>query len=65
MTLSKHELLPGKTHPIGVTVEDDGVNFCLYCDERVTAVELLLFAQYDAKFKNYSYDLLFKTHNSD
>ena len=48
MTLSKHELLPGKTHPIGVTVEDDGVNFCLYCDERVTAVELLLFAQYDA-----------------
>jgi isoamylase len=44
---SKFELLPGKTHPIGATVEDDGINFCLYCDERATAVELLLFEQHD------------------
>ncbi|MCW8994678.1 MAG: glycogen debranching protein GlgX [Psychromonas sp.] len=43
----KYELLPGKTHPIGATVEKEGVNFCLYCDERVTAVELLLFALHD------------------
>lgn len=43
-----YELLPGKTHPIGATVEDEGVNFCLYCDERSTFVELLLFEQYDA-----------------
>lgn len=43
-----YELLPGKTHPIGATVEDDGVNFCLYCDERSTSVELLLFEQHDA-----------------
>lgn len=43
-----YELLPGKTHPIGATVEDEGVNFCLYCDERSTSVELLLFEQHDA-----------------
>jgi isoamylase len=43
-----YELLPGKTHPIGATVEDEGVNFCLYCDERSTSVELLLFKQHDA-----------------
>ena len=47
-SLPKYELLPGKTYPIGATVEEGGVNFCLYCDERVTAVELLLFAQYNA-----------------
>jgi isoamylase len=47
-SLLKHELLPGKTHPIGATVEDDGVNFCLYCDESATAVELLLFDQHNA-----------------
>ena len=46
--LPKYELLPGKTFPIGATVEEDGVNFCLYCDERVIAVELLLFVQGDA-----------------
>ncbi|PKH02531.1 hypothetical protein CXF72_11135 [Psychromonas sp. MB-3u-54] len=43
-----YKLLPGKTHPIGATVANDGVNFFLYCDERSTFVELLLFAQYNA-----------------
>ncbi|MCG6202094.1 glycogen debranching protein GlgX [Psychromonas antarctica] len=42
---SNYELLPGKTHPIGATIEEEGVNFCIYCDERATAVELLLFGQ--------------------
>lgn len=39
----QYELLPGKTHPIGATIEEGGVNFCLYCDERATSVTLLLF----------------------
>lgn len=48
MNSAMYEVLPGKTHPIGATVESDGVNFCLYCDERCTSVELLLFEQHDA-----------------
>ena len=48
MYRSRYELLPGKTYPIGATIKEDGINFCLYCDESVTAVELLLFAQGDA-----------------
>lgn len=47
-SLCQYELLPGKTHPIGATIEEDGVNFCLYCDERSTSVELLLFDQHNA-----------------
>jgi len=42
-THSQYQLFPGKSHPIGATVENGGVNFSLYCDERATAVELLLF----------------------
>ena len=45
---ANYELLVGKTHPLGATVEKEGVNFSLYCDERATAVELLLFNQHDA-----------------
>ncbi|MGB5445007.1 MAG: glycogen debranching protein GlgX [Psychromonas sp.] len=48
MNDAMYEVLPGKTHPIGATVEEDGVNFCLYCDDRCTSVELLLFEQHDA-----------------
>lgn len=49
MNICKYELLPGKTYPIGATLnrECTGVNFCLYCDERATGVELLLFAHCD------------------
>lgn len=45
---TNYELLVGKTHPLGATVTEQGVNFCLYCDEQATAVELLLFASHDA-----------------
>jgi len=37
----------GRPHPVGVTVEEDGVNFSVY-SERATAVELLLFDRADA-----------------
>ena len=33
---------PGTTFPLGATVRDGGVNFCLFAKE-ATAVELLLF----------------------
>lgn len=35
---------PGNPHPIGATIDRDGVNFSLYAKD-ATAVELLLFAQ--------------------
>lgn len=44
---SRYALFAGKTHPIGATLVDGGVNFCLYCDERASAVELLLFDKPD------------------
>ncbi|MFT5557850.1 MAG: glycogen operon protein [Psychromonas sp.] len=43
-----YELLLGKTHPIGAMVANDGVGFGFYCDERLTFVDLLLFAKSDA-----------------
>jgi isoamylase len=36
------DILPGQSHPLGATVRDGGVNFCLYTHNG-TAVELLLF----------------------
>lgn len=36
--------LPGKSYPIGATVEPDGVNFCVF-SKNATAIELLLFDQ--------------------
>jgi isoamylase len=36
--------LPGISHPIGATVEPDGVNFCIF-SKNATAIELLLFDQ--------------------
>ena len=34
--------LPGRSYPIGVTVEPGGVNFCVYA-RNATAIDLLLF----------------------
>lgn len=47
---SSFKLLAGKTYPIGATFDSEkgGVNFCIYCDEATTAVELLFFKQCDA-----------------
>ncbi|GBF82215.1 glycogen debranching protein GlgX [Aphanothece sacrum] len=39
--------LPGESHPLGATVEHNGVNFCLF-SKHATAVELLLFDQPNA-----------------
>ncbi|WP_245597658.1 glycogen debranching protein [Psychromonas aquimarina] len=49
ISADKYELYPGKPHPIGASIDRDkgGVNFCLYCDESVFFVELLLFKQHD------------------
>lgn len=35
-------VLPGRTHPLGATVDVGGVNFSIYCGQ-ATAVTLLLF----------------------
>ena len=37
-----HQTLPGKTYPLGATVEGEGVNFCLY-SKHAHRIELLLF----------------------
>jgi len=37
----KFEALPGKKHPPGAVVEEDGVNFALFSED-ATGVELLL-----------------------
>ncbi|MGH8902316.1 MAG: glycogen debranching protein GlgX [Egibacteraceae bacterium] len=41
------EILPGRTQPLGATLDSEGVNFSLYA-EHATGVELLLFPAYDA-----------------
>jgi isoamylase len=38
---------PGRSYPIGATVEPDGVNFCVY-SRNATAIDLLLFDTADA-----------------
>jgi len=40
---SQYQFTSGKPYPMGATFYNDGVNFCIYCDERAIAVELLLF----------------------
>src|SRR5262249_61785789 len=40
--MPERETAPGRSHPVGVTVSGDGVNFCVY-SKYATAVELLLF----------------------
>ena len=47
MSVTKLEVLPGKTQPLGATVDSTGVNFSLYA-EHATGVELLLFSAHDA-----------------
>ncbi|MEO1052764.1 MAG: glycogen debranching protein GlgX [Bacteroidota bacterium] len=42
MDIAKHEVQAGKSFPIGATVIDNGVNFCVY-SKNATQVELLLF----------------------
>jgi isoamylase len=37
-----YEVLPGENHPLGATVADEGVNFCLF-SEHANQVELLVF----------------------
>ena len=37
---------PGRAHPPGATVRDDGVNFSVF-SEHATGVELLLFDEHD------------------
>jgi glycogen operon protein len=43
-----HQILRGKSHPLGATVYPDGVNFCLY-SKRAELIELLLFDSPEAK----------------
>jgi pullulanase/glycogen debranching enzyme len=40
-------ILPGRSYPIGATVEPTGVNFCVY-SRNATAIDLLLFDAADA-----------------
>ncbi len=40
------KLQPGRSYPLGATLYDDGVNFCVY-SHNSTALELLLFDNYD------------------
>ena len=39
---SSYEIEPGRTHPLGATVKENGVNFVIF-SEHATAIELLLF----------------------
>jgi glycogen operon protein len=41
------DLLPGQAYPLGATIHDGGVNFCVF-SKNCTAVELLLFDDVDA-----------------
>ncbi|HWQ15130.1 MAG TPA: glycogen debranching protein GlgX [Roseiflexaceae bacterium] len=40
------DVLPGRSHPLGATVQTDGVNFCVF-SRNCTAMELLLFNRAD------------------
>ncbi len=42
-----NDILPGKSYPLGATVTQEGVNFCLF-SRNATAVELLFFDAVDA-----------------
>lgn len=46
MMIPNYTILPGKSRPLGATVDDEGVNFSIY-SEHATRVELLLFRQCD------------------
>ena len=41
------DILCGQSFPLGATIRDQGVNFCVY-SEGATAIELLLFDDPDA-----------------
>lgn len=43
-----HRTSPGRHHPLGATVVEDGVNFSLY-SRSATAVELLLFERFEQR----------------
>jgi len=46
MTKKQYKTLPGRAHPIGPTVDKEGVNFSLF-SENAYSVELLLFDSHD------------------
>ncbi len=50
----KFEALPGKKHPPGAVVEEDGVNFALFSED-ATGVELLLFEEPTDKKPVFTY----------
>ena len=45
--MSSHQNRPGKSYPLGATVQPDGVNFCIYA--KSASIQLLLFDHQDDK----------------
>ncbi|MEM0981882.1 MAG: isoamylase, partial [Cyanobacteria bacterium P01_H01_bin.58] len=44
---------PGNSHPLGATVESNGVNFCIY-SQNATGIDLLLYASPEAPYPEHT-----------
>src|SRR5450631_737333 len=60
---SRYHIEVGHPHPLGATLDKDGVNFSIFAD-RATSVELLLFDEDDAPLPVYSVELDTNIHRT-
>jgi isoamylase len=54
---------PGNSYPLGATVYDHGVNFCLY-SKNATGIDLLLFDSPEAPYPSHTIHLNPQHHRS-
>ncbi len=54
---------PGNSYPLGATVYDDGVNFCVY-SKHATGIDLLLFDSAEAPYPSQTIHLDLQVHRS-